>query len=453
MPSNGSDRARHMDETVRGRTVLSAPEERLQQDLEIAHTACFPRVDGVLRCEGVPVPELVARWGTPLYVYSRNGIRERYQALDAALADVPHLIAYSVKANGNMGVLRSLAELGAGADIVSGGELHRALAAGIPTERIVFSGVGKTLPELAAALAAGIYAFNVESEGELCALAELAETMGTRAPIALRVNPDIHTPTPHAYTRTGHAATKFGIQADRARDLYAIAAKMPGISVRGIDVHIGSQILEVEPFVLALEAVLDMAHELRRDEELELEFVDIGGGLGISYAGEERLSAEAFAAAVVPRVRDAGLRLLVEPGRSIVGEAGILVTRVLYVKEGGGKRFVITDAGMNDLLRPSHYAGWHVAELAENGHRPRGSVDIVGPICETGDFLALDREMEIPRPGELLVIHTVGAYGFSMASQYNQRPRPAEVLVDGTDARLVRRRETVEDLVAAEIGL
>jgi diaminopimelate decarboxylase len=413
----------------------------------------FAPVDGVLHCEAVSVPDLVARWGTPLYVYSRGAIRARYQALETALADVPHLIAYSVKANGNLGVLRTLAEAGAGADIVSGGELHRALTAGIPADRIVFSGVGKTLNELAAALRAGIYAFNVESEGELCALAELAGAMGTRAPVALRVNPDIHSPTPHEYTRTGHAATKFGIAAARARDLYSIAAKMPGIAVRGIDVHIGSQISDVEPYERALAFVLDMADDLRRNEEIELEFVDLGGGMGISYSGEPGLSAEAFAAAVVPAMREAGLRLVVEPGRSIVGEAGILVTRVLYVKEGGGKRFVITDAGMNDLLRPSHYAGWHVVEPVEASDRPRVHVDVVGPICETGDFLALDREMALPRPGELLAIHTVGAYGFSMASQYNQRPRPAEVLVEGGDAALVRRRETLEDLVAAEVGL
>jgi diaminopimelate decarboxylase len=412
----------------------------------------FPRVDGVLHCEDVPLPELAARWGTPLYVYSRGAIESRYRELDEALAPVPHLIAYSVKANGNLGVLRTLAALGAGADIVSGGELHRALLAGIPAERIVFSGVGKTVHELAAALRAGIYAFNVESQGELCALSDLASTMGVRAPVALRVNPDIDTPTPHAYTRTGHAATKFGIAAERARDLYCIAAKMPGIRVRGIDVHIGSQILETGPYRAALDYVLDLAHDLRRDD-VELEFLDIGGGIGISYAGEPRLSAAEWAAEIVPAVAETGLKLVVEPGRFLVGEAGALVSRVLYLKEGGGKRFVILDAGMNDLLRPSHYSGWHAVEPVEEGGRAHGRVDVVGPICETGDFLALDREMEVPKPGELLAVMTVGAYGFSMASQYNQRPRPAEVLVDGAEAELVRRRETVEDLVAAEVGL
>jgi diaminopimelate decarboxylase len=412
----------------------------------------FPRVGGVLHCENVPMQELVARWGTPLYVYSQNAIRDRFRELDDALSPVPHLIAYSVKANGNLAVLRTLADLGAGADIVSGGELHRALLAGIPPERIVFSGVGKTVIELAAALSAGIYAFNVESEGELCALSDLACAMGTRAPVALRVNPDIDTPTPHAYTRTGHAATKFGIAAARARTLYSIAAKMPGVRVRGIDVHIGSQILEVGPFRQALDYVLDLAHELKR-EEVELEFLDLGGGLGISYEGGPRISAAEWADEIVPAVAATGLKLVVEPGRFLVGESGALLTRVLYVKEGGGKRFVITDAGMNDLLRPSHYSGWHAVEPVEPHGRARGHVDVVGPICETGDFLALDREMEVPKPGELLSIMTVGAYGFSMSSQYNQRPRPAEVMVDGAEATLVRRRETVDDLVAAEMDL
>lgn len=412
----------------------------------------FPRRGGVLHCEDVPLPELVARWGTPLYAYSASAIRSRFQELDEALAPVPHLIAYSVKANGNLAVLRTLAQMGAGADIVSAGELHRARLAGIPPERIVFSGVGKTIQELAAGLKEGIYAFNVESEGELCALSDLACAMGMRAPIALRVNPGIDTPTPHAYTRTGHAATKFGIAADRARDLYSIAAKLPGIGVRGIDVHIGSQILEVEPYLRALRHVAELACDLKR-EEIGLEFIDLGGGLGISYEGGEGLSASLLAETILPEIQETGLKLVVEPGRYIVGAAGVLLTRVLYVKEGGGKRFVITDAGMNDLLRPSHYSGWHAVEPVETRERPRGHVDVVGPICETGDFLALDRDMEIPKPGELLAIHTVGAYGFSMASQYNQRPRPAEVMVDGSEATLARRRETLDDLVAAEVGL
>lgn len=426
--------------------------ETVSAPLAAPPAEAFPRRDGVLHCEDVPMTELVARWGTPLYVYSKGAIQGRFRELDEALSPVPHLIAYSVKANGNLAVLRALAELGAGADIVSAGELYRARLAGIPAERIVFSGVGKTINELAAALKEGIYAFNVESEGELCALSDLACTMGMRAPVALRVNPDIDSPTPHAYTRTGHAATKFGIAADRARHLYSIAAKLQGIRVRGIDVHIGSQILHVEPYLRALEHVMDLAHDLRR-EEIGLEFIDLGGGLGISYEGGEGLSAAEFASTVLPLVEESGLRLIVEPGRYLVGAAGALLTRVLYIKEGGGKRFVITDAGMNDLLRPSHYSGWHAVEPVETYDRPRGHVDVVGPICETGDFLALDRDMVLPRSGELLAIHTVGAYGFSMSSQYNQRPRPAEVMVEGAEATLARRRETLEDLVAAEVGL
>jgi diaminopimelate decarboxylase len=410
----------------------------------------FQRREGVLHCEDVSIPELVNRWGTPLYVYSRGAIQERYQELTDALSPVPHLIAYSVKANGNLEVLRTLASLGAGADIVSAGELHRARLAGIPADRIVFSGVGKTVPELAAALDEGIYGFNVESEGELRALSDLAEVTGKTARISLRVNPDVDTPTPHAYTRTGHAATKFGIPIEDSHRLYALAGELPGISVCGVDVHIGSQILEVDPYRRALDQVLELVATLRADGH-ELEYLDLGGGLGISYTGEEGISARVYADALVPAIRESGLRLVIEPGRYIVGPAGVLVTRILYIKQGGGKRFVITDAGMNDLLRPSHYAGYHTVEPVESFGRPHCRVDVVGPICETGDFLALDREVELTEPGELLAIRTVGAYGFSMSSTYNQRPRPAEIMVEGDEVTLARRRETLDDLVAAEI--
>lgn len=412
----------------------------------------FQRRNETLHCEDVPLPELAARWGTPLYVYSAGAIEAQFRELQAALAPAPHLIAYSVKANANLGVLRLLGRLGSGADIVSAGELHRALLAGIPADRIVFSGVGKTVAELARAVEAGILAFNVESEGELCALSELARTMRKTAHVALRINPDIEVPTPHAYTRTGHAATKFGIALERARDLYGIAARLPGIAVRGIDVHIGSQILEPEPYRRAVAQVLDVVADLRRDG-IALEFLDLGGGLGISYTGSEGISARSFADAVLPLIQPSGLRLIVEPGRYLVGHAGVLLARVLYVKEGGGKRFVITDVGMNDLLRPSHYAGFHAVEPVVEQGRELVHGDVVGPICETGDFLALDRMLERPEPGELLAIRAVGAYGFSMSSTYNQRPRPAEVLVAGRQATLVRRRESVQDLVAAEMHL
>lgn len=411
----------------------------------------FTRRDGELFCDELPVAELAEHWGTPLYLYSATAIRERFRELDAALAPVPHLIAYSVKANGNLAILRALAAEGAGADIVSAGELHRARLAGIPGERIVFSGVGKTAAEMRAALAEGIYAFNVESEGELRTLSEVATAERTVAPVALRINPDIDSPTPHAYTRTGHAATKFGIPFGRAPELYRLARSLPGIHIRGIDVHIGSQILDAEPYRQALLQVLELVSALQGDG-IELEFLDLGGGLGIPYTGGEGISAAAFAAEVLPLLPP-GMRLVVEPGRYIVGAAGVLVTRVLYIKDGGGKRFVVTDAGMNDLLRPSHYAGWHAVEPVRTRGREPERFDVVGPICETGDFLALDRELEPPEPGDLLAVHTVGAYGFSMSSTYNQRPRPAEVLVDGSTATLVRRRETVEDLVAAELGI
>ncbi len=416
-------------------------------------TGAFHYRDGHLHCEDIAVEQLVVEHGTPLYVYSATEIAERYRAFDAAFAPLDRMIAYSVKANGNLSVLRLLRDLGAGADIVSAGELHRAQLAGIPSERIVFSGVGKTVAELAAALDAGIYSFNVESEGELRSLAELAETLGKRAPIALRVNPDVETATPHHYTSTGHKQTKFGIPYTEARGLYRLAATLPGIHVRGIDAHIGSQIVDVEPYALSLQRILELV-DLLRGDGIELEFIDVGGGFGISYDEETTPPASAFADVIRPLVEPSGLRLLLEPGRFIVGPAGVLLARVVYVKEMGGKTFVITDAGMNDLLRPSHYASYHRVEPAERHvGRAERVVDVVGPICESGDFLALDRPIEMPEPGELIVIGTTGAYGFSMASTYNARTRPPEVLVEGDTHRLIRPRETLDDLVRGEVEL
>jgi diaminopimelate decarboxylase len=411
----------------------------------------FDYRDCKLYCEGVPADELVAQFGTPLYVYSRREIVTRFREFRSAFAELDPLIAFSVKSNGNLSVLRLLAEEGAGADIVSGGELYRARLAGIPTERIVFSGVGKTVTELAAALEAGIHGFNVESAGELRELEGLGEAMGIPAPIALRVNPDIESPTPHHYTRTGHRETKFGIPIDEALRLYRAAARTTGLRVRGIDVHIGSQILEVEPYVLAVQRVLEVVDELRRDG-IELEYIDVGGGFGIPYEGGEGVPAAEFGKALVPLLRESGLKVVFEPGRYIVGPAGVLLTRVLYIKDMGEKTFVITDAGMNDLLRPSHYASYHhVGPAEQHPERETITVDVVGPICESGDFLALDRPVERPREGELLVVGEAGAYGFAMASTYNARPRPAEVLVDGAQSRLIRRRETYEDLVRGEV--
>lgn len=413
----------------------------------------FHRVGGTLYCEGVPLERLAAAHGTPLYIYSGRTIVDRFREFDAAFRPLDPLIAYSVKANGNLSILRLLGREGAGADIVSGGELYRALEAGIPAERIVFSGVGKTVPEMAAALEAGIFGFNVESEGELRALSDLASSLGLVAPIALRINPDIESPTPHAYTRTGHRTSKFGIPSEEAPRLYRLAAELPGIRVRGIDVHIGSQITEVEPYRLALLHVLEMAERLH-SEGITLDYLDLGGGFGIAYDEGGGPEARDFAEVIVPHVEETGLTLVLEPGRFIVGHAGLLLARVLYVKTMGGRTYVITDAGMNDLLRPSHYAGYHVVEPVDlHPGRDLIRADIVGPVCESGDFLALNRELPEVREGELLAIRTVGAYGFSMASQYNARPRPAEVLVEGETFRLIRRRETYEDLVRGEIEL
>jgi diaminopimelate decarboxylase len=410
----------------------------------------FAWVDGRLHCDAVSAERLVAEYGTPLYVYSETAITERYRAFAEAFAEVEPIIAYSVKANGNLSVLRLLAGLGAGADIVSGGELHRALLAGVPPDRILFSGVGKTVVEMAAALDAGIFAFNVESEGELRLLSGLADTMGATARVALRVNPDVETATPHHYTATGHKATKFGIAYEDAAALYRVAASLPGIRVAGVDVHIGSQIVDVEPYRLAVSRVLDLVR-LLRGEGIDLEFIDIGGGFGVSYDESADPPPSRFADGLVPLLAGSGLRVVAEPGRFIVGPGGVLLTRTLYVKRMSGKTFVITDAGMNDLLRPSHYHSYHrVDPVVRHPDRPDMTVDVVGPICESGDFLALDRDLPRVEPGELLAVHTAGAYGFSMASTYNARPRPAEVMVAGGQHRLIRRREQNADLVRGE---
>ncbi len=406
-----------------------------------------------LHCEQVPLGELAAEHGTPLYVYSRRSMLDRLAALDAAFRPLDRLIAYSVKANGNLSILRLLGQAGCGADIVSGGELQRALRAGIPPDRIVFSGVGKTRAELAAALGVGILCFNVESEGELHLLASVAATMGRTAPVSLRINPDIESPTPHAYTRTGHRSTKFGIPSEDARRLYRIAAELPGLDPVGIDAHIGSQILDPEPYRQSLLHLLDLVDDLAH-HGIRLKLLDLGGGFGVAYDQEQDPDPAEFADRIVPHLATSELRLILEPGRYVTGHAGVLLTRVLYVKQSGGKTFVITDAGMNDLLRPSHYASFHRVQRVDGAaERPQARVDVVGPICESGDFLALDRVMAVPEPGEVLAIHTVGAYGFSMASTYNARPRPAEVLVDGGAARLIRQRESYRDLIQGEENL
>ncbi len=417
-----------------GESVLSAP---------------FPRIDGELHCGGVRATELAERFGTPLYVYDVARMEERVRAFSTAFADLDHLIAYSVKANGNLSLLRRLQALGCGADITSRGELFRARRAGIPAAKIVFAGVGKTDEEIDAALDEGIRAFNVESRGELERIDQVASRRGAIAPFAIRVNPDVFAETPHHYTRTGVAATKFGVPWQETRDLYLWARDRPALRPVGIDMHIGSQIVDPKPYVSALERVLELVQALL-EEGVRLEFLDIGGGYGIAYGQERGMDVDGLAAEVAPRVRAAGLSLVLEPGRSIVGDAGILLTKVEYVKRTEAKTFVILDGGMSELIRPSHYGGYHVIEPVLDNRGETETVDVVGPICEAGDFLALDREMQVPEPGDYVAVRTVGAYGFAMASNYNGRLRPAEVMVDGSEATVIRRRETLEDLVRGE---
>ena len=413
-------------------------------------TPPFALRDGLLLCGEVPAEELAQRFGTPLYVYDIRRIEDRVRRFQTAFGGVDHLVAYSVKANGNLSILKRLRALGCGADITSAGELFRATKAGIPAKDIVFAGVGKTSREMRDALLAGILAFNVESAPELRNLDQVAMAMGVAAPFALRVNPDVLSPTPHEYTATGHAATKFGVPLSEAAELYRWAATRPNLVARGVDVHIGSQIVDPAPYLRALDRVLALVGALA-GEGTRLDFLDIGGGYGISYDAGPELDVDQLAAQVVPRVRAAGLRLLLEPGRSVVGDAGVLLTRVLYVKPAG-KTFVIVDGGMSELIRPSHYGGYHAIERADQRTQPpMATVDVVGPICETGDFLARDREMPLPEAGELLAVRTVGAYGFTMASNYNGRRRPAECMVDGAEVTLIPRRETLEDLIRGEV--
>jgi diaminopimelate decarboxylase len=411
----------------------------------------FPYVEGVLHCGPHGLDELAERLGTPLYVYSIDHVEARYHAFVEAFHEADLLVAYSVKANGNLALLHRLGRLGAGADIVSRGELHRALRAGIPAERIVFAGVAKSVEEMEAGLDAGILAFNVESRGELERLESVARVRGEVAPFAVRVNPDVLSPTPHAYTRTGHAATKFGVPPEEAVALYGWASRHPHLRAVGVDVHIGSQISEAAPYTSALERTLEVLDALP-ERGRDLDFLDLGGGFAVAYGDAgPGIELEALARQVVPRVAGRGLRLVVEPGRALVGEAGVLLTRVQYLKTSGGRTFVIVDGGMTDLIRPSHYGGYHaVSHVAPRVGAPVAAVDIVGPICETGDFLALDRHMPLPQPGDLLAVRTVGAYGFTMASNYNARRRPAEVVVEGDRIHVVRARENLDDLVRGE---
>jgi diaminopimelate decarboxylase len=404
---------------------------------------------GELVCEGVSFEAIADAVGTPVYVYSSRAIREQYDALDRALSPVPHRLHYSMKANSNLAVLRLLQERGAGVDIVSGGELYRARAAGFSADSIVFSGVGKSTQEMREALAAGILMFNVESFFELEQLNEVAGTMGLRAPVALRVNPEVQVDTPHHYTRTGERGNKFGIPIDEALEAARQALAMPNIALRGLDMHIGSQVFQLEPYRDGLERLLELYKQMRAIGASEISYLDIGGGFAVTYEDEQPMDLDALAAALLPKIQKSGLSLIVEPGRFIVGNAGVLRARVMHRKKAGGKEYIITDAGMNDLVRPSHYDAYHAVEAVQS-RATRSIVDVVGPVCESGDFFALDREVDDVDAGDLVVVRTTGAYGYVMSFNYNSRPRVAEVLVDGDHFAVVTRRESYDDLVRLE---
>ena len=406
--------------------------------------------EGVLRIEGLELRAIGDAVGTPAYVYSAAHVREQYRALDAALAGVPHRIHYAVKAKGNLAVLGLLRALGAGVDIVSGGELARAQAAGFAGADVVFSGVGKTREEMRAALTAGVGAIHVESEAELAVLGEVARELGAVAPIGLRVNPEVAVPT-HPYTATGTRGTKFGVAHDEIEALAQRAAATPGVVLRSLAMHVGSQIATARPFTSGLECLEDLVGRIRAAGIATLTTLDLGGGFGIPYTEDApAFDLRTYADAVVPAVRRIGLALAVEPGRFLVGNAGLLLTRVLYRKRSGGRSFAVVDAGMNDLIRPSLYDAYHAIAVDRAEGRPVETCDVVGPVCETGDFLAQDRDLPRLEAGDLLAVRGAGAYGFAMASNYNTRPRPAEVLVDGARFAVIRVRETHEDLMRGE---
>jgi diaminopimelate decarboxylase len=426
----------------------------------------FQYREGKLHCEDVDLAQAAEKFGTPLYIYSASTLLDHYTRMDAALEPLDHLICYAVKANSNRAILKLLADAGAGFDIVSGGELFRALKAGADPKKITFAGVGKTRTEIEYALEQGVHSFNVESEAELEFIDEIAGEKKKRAPIALRVNPDVD-PHTHKYISTGSHENKFGVALADAPRIYERAAKMANINIVGVQMHIGSQITEAGPFAAAISKVAPLVRDLK--SKYKIEFFSIGGGMGIIYkralesgsgkwwhdhGGEpSAFSVRDYANAIVPPLRDLGVRVLVEPGRFLVGNAGALLTRVLYLKKSAAKTFAIVDAGMNDLIRPALYEGYHeiVPVKSGNGDSPnRHKIDIVGPVCESGDFFALEREMPELREGDLLVIMSAGAYGFVMASNYNSRPLPAEALVHGNELTLIRKRQAVEDLVRDE---
>ncbi len=418
--------------------------------------------DGRLFCEDVDLTQAAREFGTPLYLYSASTILDHYRRLDDALGQVPHLICYAVKANSNRAILHLFANADAGFDIVSGGELFRVIKAGGDPRKCSFAGVGKTRAEIEYALEQRVGCFNVESEAELDYIGQIASAKNARAAIALRINPDVH-PQTHEYVSTGARENKFGIALDRTAAIYERAAGMSSIVIRGVQMHIGSQITEAQPFVAAIEKIAPLITELRA--KYAIDFFSVGGGLGIEYesslaSGERRwwqsrdthrFAIRDYAEAILPPLRKIGVRILLEPGRLLVGNAGVLLTRVIYIKQSAEKSFAIVDAGMNDLIRPALYGSYHeIVPVLESSTTTR-RMDVVGPVCESGDFFAQDREMPELQPGDLLAIMSAGAYGFVMASNYNSRPLPAEVLVRGREAALIRQRQTLEDLTRGEL--
>jgi len=404
--------------------------------------------ENILHCEEIPVEDIAREVGTPVYLYSHKTLVRHFRVFDSAFDDIPHIVCFSAKANSNIAILNMLAREGGGVDIVSGGELYRALKAGCDPRKIVYSGVGKRIDEIDYALSQGILMFNVESAQELEVINERAGALGTRAPISLRVNPDVD-PQTHPHISTGLKQNKFGIDIEKSLEEYRRAQALEHIDVIGVDCHIGSQITKISPFIDTLERLTTLIHTLRR-EGIEISYLDLGGGLGITYDRETPPHPTDYAGAIRERAQALDCTLIFEPGRVIAGNAGILVTRVLYTKDKDDKNFIIVDAGMNDLTRPSLYDSYHGVKPVVRRERDRAVSDIVGPICESGDFLVRDRMVERYKRGELIAVMSSGAYGFSMSSNYNSRPRVAEVLVQGDRYHVIRRRESYDDLVRGE---
>jgi diaminopimelate decarboxylase len=408
----------------------------------------FEYKDHQLHCEGISIQEIAEKVGTPFYLYSYHTLVRHFTVFDDAFRGIPHLVCYSAKANSNLAFLRLFVSLGAGVDVVSGGELYRALKGGANPQKIVFSGVGKREDEIEYALNVGILMFNVESSQELRVISEVACRIGKEAAIAIRVNPDIDAKT-HPYISTGLKQNKFGIDILRAPIAYRLATQLPNLKVVGIDCHLGSQIIEAEPFMEGLRKLKRLVEDLRK-EGMEIQYLDLGGGLGITYEDEEPPHPVEYASTILEEIKGFGCTLILEPGRVIVGNAGILVSRVLYTKENEEKRFVIVDAGMNDLVRPSYYGSYHHILPVKEEKREEIVADVVGPICESSDFLAKGRKLPNLRSGELIAVMSAGAYGFSMSTNYNSRPRVAEVLVRDDQMYVVRQREDYEDLIRGE---